>query len=259
MIVKNREEMEILKKGGQKLSEILNMVAEKIEPGVKAKDLNDFVLQTIKQLPNTKDYKLSFLGYKPEGVVRPYPAGLCVSVNDEVVHGIPNESEKVLKDGDIVTIDMGLTYKGLVTDHAVTLPVGEVDEKGKELISVTKKALDLAIEKARAGNNVGEIGFTIESFVKSKGFVPADDLGGHGVGSSVHEEPYVPNIGPKDRGPKLVPGTVIAIEPIINEGSKRIYLDSDGYTFKTADSKRSAQFEHTVLITNDNPIVLTQS
>jgi methionyl aminopeptidase len=255
MIVHTEEELKILKEGGRRLSEILHIVAEKTIVGAKASDLNELAEKLIKEGGD----KAAFLGYKPEGATRPYPASLCVSINDEIVHGIPNEKSKVLKEGDVVVLDMGLIHKGLVTDSAITVLVGKVDKRAQKLSSVTQRALEMAIEKARAGNKVGEIGFEIERYVKSEGFVPADDLGGHGVGAKVHEEPYVPNIGPRDRGPVLVLGQVIAIEPIINEGGRRIYLDDDGYTFKTADGMRSAQFEHTVMVTEDKPIILTQS
>lgn len=254
MIVKNREQMRILMEGGQKLALILNMVAERAVPGMSVKKLNEMAEEEVKKGGD----ELAFLGYTPEGARRPYPAGLCVSINDEVVHGIPNEKEKILKEGDIASFDMGLIHGGLITDSTITVAVGNIDEKGQKLIDVTKKALDMAIEKARAGNKVGMIGECIEKYVKSHGFIPAEGLGGHGLGEKIHEEPFVANIGPKDRGPVLVAGQVIAIEPIINEGTKRIYLDRDGYTLKTADGLRSVQFEHTVLITDDNPIILTE-
>jgi methionyl aminopeptidase len=255
MIVKNKKELEILKEGGRRLSRILNMVAESVKPGVNARELNDIATEAVEK----SEDELAFLGYKPEGAVRPFPAGLCVSINDEVVHGIPNEEEKVIKEGDIVSLDMGIIHEGFVTDSTISVIAGEGDDSAEKLINTTKTALSMAIEKARAGNKVGLIGATVEEYVKSKGFIPADDLGGHGVGRRVHEEPFIPNIGPKDRGPVLESGMVVAIEPIINEGTKRIYLDKDGYTFKTADGKRSAQFEHTVVVTKSDPIILTQA
>jgi methionyl aminopeptidase len=253
MIVHTEEELKILKEGGRRLSEILYKVAERAIPGAKSSDLNKYAEELVKEGGDTA----AFLNYKPEGATRPYPASLCVSVNDEIVHGIPNEEEKVLEEGDIVVLDMGLVHGGLITDSAITVGIGKIDSQSQKLIDVTKKSLEIAIEKARPGNNVGEIGFAIEKYVKSEGFVPAGDLGGHGVGEKVHEDPYVPNIGPKDRGPKLQAGQVIAIEPIINEGNDRIYLDKDGYTFKTVDGKKSAHFEHTVVVTDKEPIILT--
>ena len=254
MIVKTEKELKILKEGGHKLSKILQAVAGKAVPGASAKDLNKLA----GQLATENGDKLAFLGYKPESATRPYPAGLCVSINDEIVHGVPNEEEKILREGDIVGLDMGLIHKGLITDSAITVPIGKVNKEDQKLLDVTKEALRLGILKARAGNDVGEIGFAVEEYVRSQGFTPAEDLGGHGVGAKVHEEPYVPNVGPQERGPELKSGQVIAIEPIINEGSGRIYLDTDGYTFKTADGKKSAQFEHTIMVTDDEPVILTQ-
>ncbi|PIP86536.1 type I methionyl aminopeptidase [Candidatus Campbellbacteria bacterium CG11_big_fil_rev_8_21_14_0_20_44_21] len=253
MIVKTKREIELLREGGRRLSAILHLVAKEVRPGMRVSRLNQMAMDIVKENGDVS----AFLGYEAEGFKKPFPAALCVSVNDEVVHGLPRGN--VLKEGDIVTLDMGLVHEKLFTDAAITVPVGKIDQKTRELIFSAQKSLELAIEKARPGNAVGQIGFVIEQYVRSKGFIPAEDLGGHGLGLSVHEEPYVPNIGPKDRGPKLKPGMVIAIEPIINEGSKRIYLDSDGFTLKTADGKRSAHFEHTVLITDDNPVILTES
>jgi methionyl aminopeptidase len=254
MIVRTGEELKILKEGGRRLADILHKVAKHTVVGAKSSDLNKLAEQMVLEGGD----KSAFLNYKPEGATRPYPAALCVSINDEIVHGIPNEEEKVLKEGDLVVLDMGLIHEGLVTDSAITVLIGKVDEGAKKLTEVTKKALDLAIEQARVGNNVGEIGFAVEEYVMSEGFVPADDLGGHGVGERVHEAPFVPNIGPRNRGPKLIKGQIIAIEPIVNEGTSKIYMDKDGYTFKTADGKRSAQFEHTVMVTDGEPIILTE-
>lgn len=254
MIVRTEKEQKTLREGGQRLSEILHKVEKKTIGGVKTSDLNKYAEELIKEGGD----KAAFLDYTPEGGTRPYPASLCVSVNDEVVHGIPNEENKVLKEGDLVVLDMGLIHGGLFTDSAITVAVGQIDDNAQKLLDVTKESLRLGISKASAGNSVGEIGFAIEEYVKSQGFYVADDLGGHGVGQRVHEEPYVPNIGPKDRGPKLKLGQVIAIEPIINEGSSRVYLDPDGYTFKTTDGKRSAHFEHTIMVTDGDPIILTE-
>jgi methionyl aminopeptidase len=253
MIVETEKELEILKEGGRRLSEILYIVAKKAVPGANVSDLDELAERFIREGGD----RAAFLGYRPEGATRPYPASLCVSINDEIVHGLPNEKDKILKEGDIVGLDMGLIHKGFITDSAITVPVGEISKSDQKLLNVTKEALRLGIEKARAGNNVGEIGFVVEEYVRSQGFTPAEDLGGHGVGVKVHEEPYVPNIGPRERGPRLKKGMVIAIEPIINEGGGRIYLDKDGYTFKTVDGKRSAQFEHTVMVTDGEPVILT--
>lgn len=202
----------------------------------------------------------AFLNYKPYGAKRPYPATLCVSINDEVVHGIPNEGEKILKEGDIVSLDMGLIHGGLVTDMAVTVPVGKVDAKAVRLLRVTKQALEKGIAAALAGNRVGDISFAIESFIKSvaEGFGIVEDLAGHGVGYKVHEDPYVPNYGKQHSGPLLKAGMVLAIEPMVNEGTKAVVLSPDGYTYKTKDGKCSAHFEHTIVITENGAEILTR-
>ena len=254
MIIENNEEKMILQEGGRRLALILQKVGERVRPGVEASSLNSYAEKLIEDMGD----RAAFRGYTPDGATRPYPASLCVSINDEVVHGIPNEDKKVIQEGDLVTIDMGLIHENLFTDHAVTIPVGSVDKKGLELLSATKLALEKAIEIVKPGLAVGEIGFLIEEIAHEYGFRPADGLGGHGLGRSVHEEPFVPNFGPKDRGPELEEGQVIAIEPIFNEGKASIRLDDDGYTYITSDGKRSAQFEHTILIERDGAVILTQ-
>jgi len=254
MIVKNEKEKAILQEGGRRLALILEKVSKMARAGMKVSDLDKFAENLALEMGD----KPAFKNYKPKGAERPYPASLSVSVNDEVVHGIPNEETKILKDGDILTLDIGLTHEGLITDHAVTIPIGNVDKKGMELIETTKKALDLVIKRAKPGVLVGELGDFIENFAKQHNFVPAEDLGGHGVGRTVHEEPFVPNFGPRDREPTLREGEVIAIEPIFNEGGTEIILMEDGYTLKTKDGKRSAQFEHTVLIEKEGAVILTK-
>jgi len=202
--------------------------------------------------------KASFKNYTPTGAERPFPAAVCVSVNDEIVHGIPNENPKTLKEGDIVGLDLGVTHEGLITDSAVTVAVGKIAPEIQELMSVTKKALFVAIEQARAGNKTGDIGAAIEKFVAGR-YGIVEELGGHGVGYSVHEDPTIPNYGKEGTGTELLEGMVIALEPMLNLGGKEIVLDEDGYTFKTADSLPSAHFEHTLLITDGDPEILTGS
>jgi methionyl aminopeptidase len=216
--------------------------------------LNDFAMKELKKGGDVA----SFLNYKPEGAKRPYPAALCVSVNEEIVHGIPNENPKILKEGDIVTLDLGLTHHGLITDSAITVGVGNISAEDRHLISATEEALRRGIDAARGGNTIGDIGFVIEQYAKQEGFVVAEGLAGHGVGYEVHEDPYVPNTGKPGAGEKLVPGMVIAIEPMLMRGSGAIVLDKDGYTFKTKNGSRSAHAEHTILITEDKAIVLTE-
>ena len=198
----------------------------------------------------------AFLNYTPNGAKFPYPATLCVSINNEVVHGIPSD-KRILKDGDIVGLDLGLKHAGFFTDMAMTVPVGGIDKEAKKLIEITEKSLIKGIAAAKSGGFVGDIGEAIENFVKPHGYGIVKILGGHGVGKKVHEDPYIPNYGKSGTGPKLVPGMVLALEPMLNEGRDKVFLDNDGYTFKTRDGKRSAHFEHTILITESKAEILT--
>jgi methionyl aminopeptidase len=250
--IKTQDDIAKLREGGKRLAFILNEVAKAIKPGVSTKSLDDLALK----LSTEKGDKPAFLNYKPYGADRPYPASLCISINDEVVHGIPNE-ERILKEGDIVSLDMGLTHDGLITDSAITVPVGEVDKNAIELMDTTKKALYAGIKKVREGQRLGDVGFAIESFANEKGYGVVRELCGHGVGYKVHEDPYVPNYGEKGKGIKLKAGMVIAIEPMFNEGTECIELDRDGYTYKTKDCSRSAHFEHTVVVTEKGVEILT--
>lgn len=252
--IKTKEEIEILREGGKRLAKILSMTAELVKVGVDTFDLNKFAHEKMIALGD----KPAFLNYTPYGADRPYPAALCVSVNDEIVHGIPNEKKKILKEGDIVSLDAGLIHKGLYTDSAITVPVGKISKEDLKLIDATKKALDAGIFAAGPGKRVGEISFAIESVAKKSGFSLAEGLAGHGVGYSVHEDPYVPNSGKKTSGPILKEGMVIAIEPMLNRGGAKIIQDDDGHTYKTADGGKSAHFEHTVVITENGVEILTQ-
>lgn len=251
--LKSKEEIKIMKEGGKRHAEILRLVAKKVAPGVSTKELDDYARKLIKEGGD----KSAFLGYTPEGVSYPYPAALCVSVNDEIVHGIPNK-KVILQEGDIVSLDLGLIHGGLITDGAITVPVGKISKEAKQLISVTKKALEVAIKAAKPGNTTGDIGHAVESFVKPFGYGIVKILSGHGVGYSVHEDPYVPNYGKPGTGEKLVPGMVIAIEPMLNLGSEYVCATDDEYTYITEDESISAHFEHTVAITEKGPIVLTK-
>lgn len=253
IIIKTKEEIEILREGGKHLAEVLSKVKEKVAPGVSTKDLDGYAFKLIKELGGVP----AFLYYRPEGADRPYPASLCVSVNDEVVHGVPRR-EKILKEGDIVSLDLGLKYKGLFTDMALTVPVGKISPAVQKLLEITQKALEVGISVAQGGNTVGDIGHAIESFVRPYRYGIVEVLSGHGVGRAIHEDPYVPNFGKKGTGAKLVPGMVLALEPMLNNGTKHVTLDEDGYTIRTADGKKSAHFEHTILITKGDPEILTE-
>ncbi len=253
--IKTQHDIEILREGGKRHAEILELVLKKVVPNVSAKELDDCARTLILEGGDTP----AFLGYRPDGAKRDYPASLCVSINQEIVHGIPNEGEKNLREGDIVGIDLGLVHGGLYTDMAMTVGVGKIDKIGRELIEATRKALDIGIKAVKAGKYIGDIGFAIKTFTKTTGFSLAEGLAGHGVGYKVHEEPYVPNAGEKGQGEILKSGMVIAIEPMLCEGSGKIILEKDGYTYSTKDGKRSAHFEHTVLVTDDGFEILTKT
>jgi methionyl aminopeptidase len=180
-----------------------------------------------------------------------------VSVNDEIVHGIPTENPQVLHEGDIVTIDFGLTHKGLITDMAVTVPVGKIKPEVQELLDTTKAALMAGIKAAKGGKRVGDISSAIELVGLGKKYGIVEELAGHGVGYHVHEDPMVPNYGEPGKGELLKPGMVLAVEPMFNMGSRHLILDNDGYTYRTEDGKMSAHFEHTILITKGDAEILT--
>ena len=251
--LKTPEEIEILREGGKRLAVILSILASKVAPGVSALELEEEARRLIKEGGD----RPAFLGYRPQGAKRPFPAALCVSINDEIVHGVPNEAEKIIRDGDIVSLDFGLLHRGLITDAAVTVPAGVIDKESEKLIETTKRALKSGIEAALPSSTIGDIGAAISKIVQENGFTLADSLVGHGVGYQVHEDPYVPNFGIEGKGEKLVPGLVIALEPMVNIGKSGIKTSSDGYTIKTRDGSRSAHFEHTVAITKKGNIILT--
>jgi len=254
IIIKTKEEIEILREGGKRLATILHKVKAKVAPGISTKDLDVYAEKLVRDMGDEP----AFLNYKPSGAKTPYPASLCVSVNDEVVHGIP-KNDRILKEGDIVAIDLGLKHKGMFTDMAISVPVGSVTPGAAKLMETTEKALMVGISAACGGGRIGDIGHAIESFVRSShkyGIVEV--LSGHGVGRAIHEDPYVPNFGDSGSGAKLTPGMVIAIEPMLNAGTKNVILQDDDYTFRTADGKKSAHFEHTILITEGEPEILTK-
>ncbi len=251
--IKTKEDIAILREGGKRHAEIMRKVAITIRPGISTKDIDDVIFQMIKEGGD----KPAILNYTPYGAKRPYPASSCISINDEVVHGIPNENPKILKEGDIVGIDFALKHKGMVTDMAITVPVGNISEELEFFLRNTKSALMAGIKSAKGGKRIGDIGSAIELVGIANNYGIVEDLAGHGVGYSVHEEPFVPNYGNPGQGEKLKPGMVIAIEPMFNLGSRYISLDKDGYTYRTKDGKASAHFEHTVLITKGDAEILT--
>jgi len=252
IIIKTKEQIDIIREGGKILAQILKKVAKKVSPGISTFELDKYTYDLIKE----SGAETALLNYKPEGARTAYPATICISVNDEIVHGIPKKT-KILKEGDIVSLDLVIKYKGLFTDHTLTVPVGKISKKDQQLLDDTNKALEIGIWAAKGGSTIGDIGFAIESFVNKK-YGIVRELAGHGVGVKIHEDPYVPNYGKSGKGQKLIPGMVIAIEPMLNIGRDDIISLADGYTIKTADKSRSAHFEHTVLITEGDAEILTK-
>ncbi len=250
--IKTTEEIEIIREGGKRLAFILSTLEAAIRPGITTRELDTLAEKLMREGGDIP----AFLNYTPEGARTPYPSSLCVSVNDEIVHGIA--SDRVLLEWDIIGIDTGIQHKGLFTDSALTVPVGKIDEAAKKLIQVTEASLFVGIDAARAGKTIGDIGFAVEKYVKEHGFVIVEELGGHGVGYQQHEDPHIANYGERGQGMRLKPGMVLALEPIVNEGTRYIKLMPDGYTFVTRDHKRSAHFEHTILITEGAPEILTK-
>lgn len=255
------EEITRLKEGGVLLASILQTLKKETISGMSTLDIHNRALDLCEKC----GAKPAFLGYKPEGAKRGFPGALCVSINDEVVHGIPNENPKILKNGDVVVLDMGLLYKDMYTDSAVTLVVGgdTANPTGALMIEAATKALEAAIATVKPGVRTGSVGAVIESVVKDfhtriyKFSLPYE-LGGHGIGHKIHEDPFMPNFGKKGTGPILREGMVIAIEPIVNEKSSRIRLAKDGYTYITHDGGLSVHVEHTIVVTKDGCDILTR-
>ena len=253
IILKTEEEIEILREGGRRLATVLNKVKDKVKPGVSTKDLDRYAQELIKEMGDEP----AFLNYTPEGVRVPFPAALCTSVNEEIVHGIPKENV-ILKEGDIISIDCGLCHQGLYTDMAMTIPVGKVLPEIKKLLDTTRLALEAGIKAFKPGNTLGDVGSVIFDFAHQEGYGVVEELSGHGVGKEIHEDPYIPNFGRPGKGEKIVPGMVVAIEPMFNLGTKHVKFENDHYTVRTLDHKPSAHFEHTIAVTENGPEILTQ-
>lgn len=234
------------------MAAVLDLVAKEVKPGVSAANLDALAEKEIL----ARGGKPSFKNYRGNAGDPPFPASLCVSVNDEVVHGIPAK-DKIFKDGDIVGLDLGVEFQGLFTDGAVTVPVGSVDKKHLTLILAAKESLTKGLAQVKPGNYTGDVGFAIESTAKKYGFEVVRELVGHGVGRAVHEEPEVPCFGKPKTGTKLLLGMVIAVEPMVNEGGWKVYFAKDNWTIKTRDKSWSAHIEHTVLITDNGCEILT--
>lgn len=243
--VKSKEEIEIMREGGKILHLILREVAKKVIPGTKTIELNNYTEQLIEKY----GVKASFKDY------RGFPTALCTSVNNEVVHGIP--SETVLKEGDIIGLDLGIWHKNLCTDSAITVAVGKIDANTQFFLETIEKSLNQALKIIRAGTKIGDIGACIQKFVEKRGYSPVRDCVGHGVGKTVHEEPDIPNYGQRGTGVELKAGMTVAIEPIVNMGHFENYVKNDNWTIATKDGSMSAQFEHTIAITEKGCDILT--
>ena len=245
IIIKTAEEIEIMKQSGDILCACLDMLGENCRPGISTLELDKLAEEFIRDHDGTPTFK-GYCGY---------PASACISVNDEVVHGIP--CKRRIKEGDIVSIDCGVTWQGFVSDSARTFTVGTVSAESQKLVDVTKEALYLGIGEARIGNSIRDIGRVVQQHCEKFGFSVVRDLVGHGVGRDMHEPPQVPNYETSGKGPRLKAGMVIAIEPMVNVGDYYVKQLSDGWTYVTLDGKPSAHFEHTVAITEKGPYILT--
>ena len=245
IIIKSDDEIAIMRHAGSVVARTLRKLVEELRPGLVVKELDKTVRREFEQHKVTP----TFLGYHG------YPATVCVSVNEEIVHGIPGK--RVIEDGDIVSLDLGCTYKGFVADSALTVIVGREQPARRKLVDVAEASLSVGIEQARAGNKLGQISHAIQEYIESHGFGVVREYVGHGVGRAMHEEPQVPNFGPADRGPVLKKGMVLALEPMVTAGDWRTRQLGDNWTVVTADGSMAAHFEHTIAITEGDPLVLT--
>ena len=248
MLLKSAREIDIMARGGAILYDALQRAKAAVRPGISTLEIDEIVEQFIRSHNGAEPAFKGLYGF---------PGSACISVNEEIVHGIPSK-KRVLAEGDIVTLDIGVKLDGMYTDSAVTVPVGEIDALTKRLLDVTQRALDAGIAAATTDNHVGDIGAAIQAVVEPEGFSIVRELVGHAVGFSLHEELQVPNYGKPKRGKKLMPGLTIAIEPMVNIGTAKTRTLSDKWTVVTADGKRSAHFEHTVAVTENGPRILTK-
>jgi len=247
--IKTPAEIEKMRKSCRIIGELLEALETIIRPGISTLEIDKFAEDFI----GSRGGKPSFKGYRVDGLP-PFPGSICASINEQIVHGIPS-AKKILQDGDIIGIDVGVVLDGYNGDAARTYRVGKISAEAEELLQVTKEALERGISAAIPGNRVGDISYAIGSFVAFRGYYVADNLTGHGVGRNLHEEPQIPNTGKPGRGPRLSAGMTLAIEPMVNIGTNRVL--ENGWEFKVADNSLSAHFEHTILVTDDKPEILT--
>jgi methionyl aminopeptidase len=246
IVIKNESELDLMRRNGEILMNCFRRVEEEIQPGVTTKELDRIADEFIR----SNDAVPAFKGYHG------YPASICTSVNEEVVHGIPGS--RVLAGGDIIGVDMGVLRDGFYADASRTFAVGGISEEAQRLMRTTREALERGIDKARAGNHLSDISFAIQQYAEGEGYQVVRALVGHGIGRKMHEDPQVPNFGLPGRGPVLKPGMTLAIEPMLNEGTYEVMTLKDNWTYVTADGKLSCHFEDTIAVTDDGPVILTR-
>jgi methionyl aminopeptidase len=245
--IKSQREIELMREAGRILDLTRDMLKNHVKPGISTHQLDQLAENFIRNL----GAEPSFKGYHG------FPGSICTSINEVVVHGIPS-SKEILKEGDIITLDFGVNYKGYHADSATTYPVGKVSPDIEKLLDITEQSLYIGLEQAKPGNHVSDISYAIEAFVKPHGYGIVEEFTGHGIGRDLHEEPYVPNFGKPGQGPILKPGMTFCVEPMINLGTKRVKVLSDNWTTVTVDKKPSAHFEHMIVITETGYDILTK-
>lgn len=250
-LIKSLDEIEQIRKANQIIARLYrDILPQYIKAGISTGEINKIVEDYIR----SQGARPACIGV--DGMYMPFPAGTCISVNEEVVHGIPGD--RILQEGDIVSVDTVTELNGFFGDSAITYAVGEIDEESRRLLEVTEKSREIGIEMAVVGNRIGDIGHAIQSYVEKNGFTVVRDFAGHGVGHSMHEDPIITNFGRKGRGIKIENGMVLAIEPMVNAGSYKINVKEDGWTIVTRDGKRSAHFEHSIAIVDGKPVILSE-
>ncbi len=247
IVLKSKSEVEIMRRGGQIVAEVLNTIRDELRDGISTLAIDKIADSMVTKRGAIASFKGLYS----------FPASICVSINEEIVHGIPS-ANRLLHEGDIVSLDFGALFQGYHADSAVTLPVGKVSDEARRLLECTEKALERGISQARHGNRLGDIGWAIESYGTAKGYGIVRQYVGHGVGQKLHEEPQVPNFGKPQRGALLRSGMSLAIEPMFNVGTEKTAVLADNWTVVTEDRKLSAHFEHTIVVTDDEPLVLTR-
>ncbi len=245
IIIHSEEELKLIRASSRIVAEVLKELNEHLKPGTTTGELDEIAEGMIR----TKGGEPAFKGYKG------FPATICASINEEIIHGIPGL--RVLKEGDIISVDLGVKYKGYFGDSAITAIVGEVSSDIHRLLKVTREALFKGIKKARTGNRLSDISHSIQSYVEKNGFSVVREFVGHGIGNSLHEEPQIPNFGKPGQGPRLKPGMILAVEPMVNMGTFEVEMKQDNWTAVTRDRQPSAHFEHTIVVTEDKPEILT--